>query len=170
MLLQGANSKRLLFLLLCMGFLSAGMAQLKAKPKCPEFYVDILNGTVNGFKPDRTLGEIREAFPCTTSVAEEESNAKCGSGAFYKDRDLTFFIKRQYVEIGPKFKGKLSIALLGAKRGSLFSSLGNPKLKDEHWDAYEMQYGTLVLHYDAASKINLIQFSTKSTEELQLCE
>ena len=29
-----------------MSFLSVAMGQLKAKVKCPDFYVDILNGTV----------------------------------------------------------------------------------------------------------------------------
>ncbi len=153
-----------------MGCLSVSMGQLVAKAKCPDFYVDILDGTVNGMKPNRTLNEIKTLFPCSTSIEEEGSTAKCGSGIFFKNKDIYFYTKRNYIEIGPKFQGKISIPLLGAKRGSLFKSLGNPKIKDDQWDAFEMQYGTLVLHYDATGKVKLIQFSTLSTDELSLCE
>lgn len=166
--------KKLLFLALSMSFLSVAMGQLKAKTKCPDFYVDILNGTVNEMKPNYGFAEIKAKLPCFTS-AEEEGVAisKCGGGVFYKDKDIYFYTKRDYVEIGPKFIGKLSIPLIGSKRGSQFKSLGNPKIKDDLWDAFEMQYGTLILHYDvagAAGKVKMIQFSTEGTESIQLCE
>ena len=99
--------------------------------------------------------------------------AKCGGGIFFKDKDLYFYTKRNYVEVGPKFIGKTSFPLLGTKRGSLFTRLGNPKIKDDLWDAYETQYGTLVLHYDvagAAGKVKFLQFSTLGTDQLNLCE
>lgn len=62
---------------------------------------------------------------------------------------------------------------MGTKRGSLFKTLGNPKIKDDLWDAYDTQYGTLILHYDVkgpAGKVKLIQMSTESTDTIQLCE
>lgn len=165
--------KRLLLLTLSMGILSVSMAQLKAKVKCPEFYVDVLNGTVNDTKPNYTPNEIKEKFPCYTSAVDESNDAKCGGGIFFKDKDIYFYTKRDYIEIGPKFLGKTSIPLLGTKRNSLFTKLGNPKIKDDLWDAYEMQYGTLVLHYDvagAAGKVKFFQFSTLQTDALNLCE
>ena len=165
--------KRVLFVLLSMGFLSGAMGQLRAKSKCPDFYVDVLTGTVNEIKPNYTPNEIKEKFPCFTSAVDESESAKCGGGIFFKDKDIYFYTKRDYIEIGPKFIGKTSMLLLGTKRGSLFKSLGNPKIKDDLWDAYEMQYGTLVLHYDvagAAGKVKFFQFSTLSTDELNLCE
>jgi hypothetical protein len=157
----------LAFILLVAIFQSAN-AQLKAKPGCGPFSVDVLNGTVDNLKPDFVIEQIKEKLPCFTS--EEQTTYKCGSALFYKDKDIYFYVQRQYVEIGPNFKGKLSVPLLGASRGSLFKYLGNPKIKDPNWDAFQMQYGTLVLHYNAAGKVNLIQFSTKGTEELTLCE
>lgn len=151
------------FLVIC-----SGTAQLRAKVVCPEFSVDILNGKVNNLKPDYTAGEIKKVLPCFTS--EDSVTAKCGSGLIYKDKDIAFHLQRAYVEIGEKFKGKLSIPLMGSARNSLFKWLGNPKIKDDSWDAYEMSYGTLVLHYTAAGKVNLVQMSTKATEELTLCQ
>ena len=166
-------TKQTLLVTLFMSFLSVSMAQLKAKAKCPDFYVDILNGTVNDIKPSYTPNEIKEKFPCFTSSEEEGESVKCGGGIYFKDKDIYFYTRRDYIEIGPKFQGKTSFLLLGTKRNSLFKTLGNPKIKDDLWDAYEMQYGTLVLHYDIAGpagKVKFFQFSTLGTDMLNLCE
>lgn len=155
------------------GFVSICMGQLKAKVKCPDFYVDVLNGTVNGIKPNYTPNEIKEKFPCFTSSEDESPGAKCGGGIYFKDKGIDFYTKRDYIQVGPKFIGKTSFPLLGTKRGSLFTTLGNPKIKDDLWDAFETQYGTLVLHYDvagAAGRVKYFQFSTMGTDELSLCE
>jgi hypothetical protein len=165
--------KQLFSVAFLMCILSVGMGQLKAKVKCPDLYVDILNGTVNDIKPFNTQNEIKDKFPCFTSAEDESETAKCGGGVFFKDKDLYFYTKRKYVEVGPKFIGKTSFLLLGTKRGSLFTKLGNPKIKDDLWDAYDMQYGTLVLHYDvagAAGKVKFFQFSTLGSDGLNLCE
>jgi hypothetical protein len=165
--------KRILVLLLSIGLLSTAMGQLKAKVKCPDFYVDVLNGTVNEIKPNNTPNEIKEKFPCFTSADDESPNAKCGGGIYFKDKDIFFYTKRAYIEVGPKFLGTISIPLLGTKRNTQFSKLGNPKIKDDLWDAFDMQYGTLVLHYDvagAAGKVKFFQFSTFNSDQLNLCE
>jgi hypothetical protein len=165
--------KRILFTALTFSLVSGVSAQLKAKSKCPDFYVDILSGTVNGIKPNQTQTEIKDQFPCFTSAVDETAEAKCGGGIYFKDKDISFYTKRNYVEVGPKFVGKTSFPLLGTRRGALFARLGNAKIKDDLWDAYETQYGTLVLHYDvagAAGKVKFFQFSTLGTDQLNLCE
>jgi hypothetical protein len=145
-------------------------AQLKTTPICNSFVVDILDGKVNGVLPDFTNGQIKQSLPCFTSEEPENSSSKCGGGVFYKDKGVYFFTGRDYIEIRENFKGKMTIPLMGASRNSLFKWLGNPKIKDVNWDAFQTQYGTLVLHYNKAGKINLVQFSKKSTETLSLCE
>ena len=144
-------------------------AQLKVKAVCPVFTVDVLSGTVNGLFPKSAIVEIQTEFPCFTSMVEKDSVSKC-AGVFYNDRDINFYTDRRYIEIGEKFKGKITPALMGASRSSLFSTLGYPKLKDTNWDAFQMGYGCLVLYYNAAGKINKIQISNKSTDALKLCE
>ena len=158
------------FILLSLATVTIANAQLKTTPICGTFVVEILDGKVNGVFPDFTIGQIKEKLPCFTSEEPENSTSKCGGGVFYKDKDIYFYTGRDYIEIREKFKGKLSIPLLGATRNSLFKWLGNPKIKDVNWDAFQTQYGTLVLHYNKAGKVNLIQFSKKSTETLSLCE
>lgn len=165
------KSLTLCTLFLCLASLS--MAQLKPKTSCPDLTVDILNGTINGLKSNNGAAEFKTSVPCSTGSVEDGSNAKCGGVIYYKDKDVTFYTERKYFEIGPKFKGKMSLHVLGTPRNSLFKYFGNPKVKDVLWDAYETQYGTLVLHYTvagAAGKVRLIQMSTLGTDELSLCE
>ena len=159
-------------LVLCLSFvlLITVKAQLVAKPKCETFEVDILDGKVNGLKPNARYDDIKAKLPCFTAAEAEGTTAKCGASIFYQDRDIYFYTDRDYIEIKEKFKGKLSIPLLGAPRNGLFKWLGNPKLKDENWDAFQMAYGLLVLHYNKANKVNLIQFTTKGPDTLSLCE
>ena len=162
--------KNIVFLFFVICFSSIAMAQLTTKSKCPTFVVDILNGNVNNVKPSFPIPEIKAKFPCFTSVEDEGTTSKCGSGVFFKDKDIYFYTQRAYIEIGEKFKGQLSIPLIGASRNALFKWLGNPKMKDDTWDAFLMSYGTLVLHYNAAGKVKFLQFSSRNTDELSLCE
>jgi hypothetical protein len=158
------------FVLLALSFLLTNAhAQLTVKAKCDPFVVDVLNGTVNRVKANYTLSEIKDKFPCFTTAEEEGSLSKCGGGVFFKDKDLYFYTQRDYIEIGPNFKGKLSIPLLGASRSSLFKTLGTPQLKDDTWDAFQTQYGVMVLHY-SGGKVRRIQMSTQNTSTLQLCD
>jgi len=145
-------------------------AQLVAKSRCDVITVDILDGKVNGLKPNARFDEIKEKLPCFTATEPEGGTAKCGGSVFYKDKDIYFFTDRDYIEIKEKFQGKFTTPILGAARTSLFKTLGNPKIKDDTWDAYQMAYGTLVLHYNKAGKVNLVQFSTKTTDALSLCD
>lgn len=160
----------LLILTMCLA--NSVKAQLKAKADCNNFLltVDLLDGKVNGMRPNIPFPELKQKLSCSTSIEEEGSAAKCGAGIFYKDRDLYFYTDRDYVEIGEKFKGKLSVQLMGKPRNSLFNLLGNPSLKDANWDAYQMSYGIMVVHFNKAGKINKIQFSTRGTDQLNLCD
>ena len=162
--------KKMILCLACCWLVTSAIAQLKVKASCATLVVDILDGKVNGIRPDITINELKDRLPCFTSAEDESATSKCGGGVFYKDKDIYFYTQRDYIEVGEKFQGKLSIPIMGANRNSLFKLLGNPKLKDSNWDAYQMNYGTLVLHYSAAGKVKLIQFSTRGTDLLSLCE
>ena len=150
--------------------LPAAKSQLKATPVCPTFSIDVLEGVVNEkLDCSSTGGEVQKLFPCFTEVVEETNGNTCG-GVFYKTKDIYFYTERDYIEIREKFAGKLEPAIMGVSRTSLFKLLGNPKMKDATWEAYQTKYGTLVLYFDANSKINKLQITNKSTETLKLCE
>ena len=162
--------KRTVFLLLAVLTAVSLRAQLKRTAICPAIAVDILDGRFNGLRITDNVAQIKSKLPCFTSAEDESGSAKCGGGVFYKDRDIYFYTARDYVEIGPKFKGKLSVPLMGASRTGLFKWLGNPKIKDVKWDAFTTAYGILILYYNSANKVNKIQLSTQSAETIQLCE
>ena len=162
--------KKIFLILAGIFSMNAARPQLKTTPLCPTFVVDILDGQVNELYPNSTLGEIKSKLPCFSGTEEETPGTQCGGGVFYKDKDIYFYTGRDYVEIREKFKGRLTIPLMGAARSSLFKWLGHPKIKDVTWDAFQMAYGTLVLYYNKAGKINKIQFSTKPSEALSLCD
>jgi len=160
------------FLLLAFAGIITGQlaaAQLKPKLACPPFTVDVMDGNVNMIYPKSAIVEIQTTFPCATDIVDENTGPKCG-GVFFKDKDIHFYTDRDYIEIGEGFKGKLTPALMGVSRTTLFKLLGTPKLKDPNWEAFQMGYGTLVLYYNKAGKINKLQMSSKSTEALKLCD
>ncbi len=149
--------------------LQSAQAQLKASSICPPFKVDIMDGNVNELYPKSAIEEIKKIFPCSSEIVEQSTVSRC-AGIFFKDKDIYFYTERNYFEIGPNFKGKINPPLMGASRNSLFKLLGHPKIKDISWDAFQMGYGTLVLYYNKAGKINKLQISSKSTDALKLCE
>lgn len=162
--------KTKLFIFLIMGSGFTASAQLKTTPVCNTFVVDILDGKINGVLPDFTINQIKEKLPCFTDSEPEDATSPCGGGVFYKDKGLYFYTGRGYVEIKENFKGALSIPLMGTNRNDLFKWLGNPKIRDINWDAFQTQYGTLILYYKKTNKVNRILFSKKSTETLSICE
>lgn len=163
--------KKIMISLSAMLICAVASAQLKRSVECPDFNIDILDGTVNGeIIPESTNGQIMLKFPCFTSEEKVGTTAKCGAGVFYKDRDVYFYTDRNYIEIGPAFKGKMSLHLLGAARNSLFNTLGSPQIKDVNWDAFQTKYGLLILYYDKAGKIDKIQFSSENSNTIRLCE
>ena len=151
---------------ICSQFL---FAQLTTTPVCPPFVVDIMGGNVSKMYPKSTTGEIQKAFPCFTDAVEKGTDSAC-AGVFFKDQGLLFFTDRNYIEVNENYKGKMTPALMGTNRTALFSLLGYPKLKDPNWEAFQTEYGTLVLYFDKAGKINKLQISSKSTETLKLCK
>jgi hypothetical protein len=150
-------------------FMPLAQAQLKAGPVCPTFVVDVLEGNVN-HKLDcsSTSGEVQKVFPCFSEVIEP-ANGKCGA-VMYKDKGIFFYPDRNYIEISQSFKGTLEPALMGVNRTLLFKLLGNPKIKDASWEAYQVKFGTLILYFDDKGKINKIQISNLSTDVIKLCE
>jgi hypothetical protein len=144
-------------------------AQLKSSLIC-SLYVDILAGTVNGVEPDYLPAQVKKNLPCFSSEEAEGSGSACGGVIHYGENDVYFYTGRDYIEIRQNFKGKLSIPLMGAARVNTFAALGNPKIRDIHWDAFQTQYGTLILYYDGSGKVNKIQFSSRSSDILTLCD
>lgn len=163
--------KNILPLLLLVLAVKPVTAQLKTStPVCKTFDIDVLEGTVNkDLSTKSTIGEVKTTFPCFTNAVDEDGGKGCG-GVFYKDKDIRFVTERGYIEIGEKYKGKLSLPLFSTNRNALFKWLGYPKMKDAGWDAFQTKYGILILYYNKAGKINKLQMSHYGTENIRLCD
>ena len=144
-------------------------AQLKTAVQCNSIFVDVYKGWINEARPNADPEQIKAKLPCFTLFEKEGNESKCGGGVYFADKDFKYLIQREYIVIGEKFTGKLSIPLLGAKQDDLFTWFGNPKLKDAGWEAYQMQYGTLLIYFNAKKLVNKIIISSKPSEELDLC-
>jgi hypothetical protein len=160
--------KKISFIIICLSLAIVSQAQLKSKTACASFEVDVLDGRVNGYKANAPAAQIKNMWPCFTSA--DADSAKCGEALYYKDKGITFYTTRDYIEIVEGFKGKLSVPLMGAGRGVMFKHLGNPKVKDADWEGYQTSYGCLVLYYNKANKVRKIQMSTQNTSTISLCE
>jgi hypothetical protein len=161
--------KKPILLLACVLAVQIPKAQLKSTPFCPAFTVDVLDGSVNKLYPESPYQEIKNRLPCYTNSIDEPSATGC-AGVFFKDKGIDFYTYRDYIEISMDFKGKLTLPILGADRGSLFKWLGLPKAKDNGWEAYQMQHGIIVVYFDAIGKVNKIQSSSRTPETMRVCE
>jgi len=152
-------------------YCSSASAQLKTTVKCPEIDVNLLKGIVNKtVLPTSDPALINHDIPCATAFNATSSSNKCGAGVFYKSKDIYFYTDRDYVEIGPAFKGRLSLPLMNASRSSLFKYLGAPQIRESNWEAYETSYGILIIYFNKQNRVNKIQFSTKTAKNIQLCD
>ncbi len=159
-----------LLLIVGISLSNTSFGQLKKTPVCPPFQADIVSGSINKLSPKSSMDEIKNSFPCFKLVVDgSDSSAKC-KGVYYNDKGIIFFTERNYIEINEKFDGVMTPKLIGADRKSLFALFGYPKIKDITWDAFQMVYGILILYYDKAGKINKIQISSKTVDNIKLCE
>jgi hypothetical protein len=161
--------KKTFFVMACLATSHFAMAQLQTTPYCPAISVDVLDGSVNKLYPESPYQEIKNKLPCFSQAIDEPSTTGC-AGVFFKDKGIDFYTYRDYIEITEAFKGKMSLPILGAQRNSLFKWLGLPKVKDNSWEAYQMQHGMIVVYFDAGGKVNKMLISSKSPETLRVCE
>lgn len=158
------------FLLLAMLSVSLiTVAQLKTKPDCGVITVDVYKGWINEAKPNADPEQIKAKLPCFTSADKEGNESGCGGGVYYDDKGICFYVQRDYVVITDAFKGKFTVPVLGAKSDDLFVRFGNPKVKDANWEAYQMAFGIMIVYYNMKGVINKVILSTKSTDEIDLC-
>lgn len=162
--------KPIFFSFMAIFLCSTVSAQLKTTVKCPEIEVNLLKGIVNNtILPTSDPALIRHDLACATGLDASTTN-NCGAGVFYKSKDIYFYTDRDYVEIGPAFKGRLSFPLMGAARSGLFKYLGAPQIKESKWEAYETSYGILIVYFNKQNRVNKIQFSTKTAKNIHLCD
>src|SRR6476620_11015657 len=105
--------RKILLALACILPFSALHAQLRVTPVCSTFNVDVVDGSINNMYPESPMGDIKNRMPCFTQAIDEPSATGC-AGVFYKDKGISFYTYREYIEITENFKGTMTLPLMGA--------------------------------------------------------
>lgn len=159
--------KRILCLLLVLAFVQRGMAQT-----CDNLVADLKKGTLNGLKPKASQADVKKHFPCFTGDSEEGGDFNCGGGVFFLNHDFFCYTGNDYIEIRKKFKGKLSVPVLGLSQAAAVQQLGLGKVvrQEEHsgktYVFLKTRYGCLVLTLedDVVLKVGMYAKPAKSVE------
>jgi hypothetical protein len=162
--------KQLLFIA-CLLFTTAVLAQ-----PCKKLFVDLKNGTLNRLKPTDPQEKIKAKLPCSTGETEDGSEYNCGGGVFYIKHDFYCYTGKDYIEFRKKFKGKLSISLLGitkAKALLLLKKLfGKPVRTETEGDTellfFNTVYGSLRINIQGG-KVVLVAIHSQSAVDAYLC-
>lgn len=151
-------------------FLSpAHQEYIKTKP----YYVDIINGTIDGLKPTATNEEIVAKFPDYTSIDETESVYNDGGGVFYINKGMFFYTYKDIIDIREDFIGNVSLNLMSKGTNEIPTLLkkdpikiegnsyteyfGNSEPRTTHVVAqtFEMNYGKIMIESTPSKVIRL---------------
>ncbi len=142
---------------------------------CDNIVVNLKKGTINKLKPIATQEEVKAALPCSTGDTEEGGEFNCGGGVFFLDNDFFFYTDTDYVEIRKKFKGKLSIPVLGLTKAAATAKLKMGKAiriekqADGREDIFfKTTYGCLRLEL-AKGKVVTVAIHASKAKDIELC-
>ncbi len=104
-----------------------------------DLFVDFKNGTLNGARPDFTEEQFQLLFP---KFVDELVWSDIPS---LHGIEINYF--SNYFIIEKEFGIDTSIKLFGKSRKRTLSRLGDPAKSGEMYDAFQMEYGTLIVFY-----------------------
>ena len=73
-------------------------AQLRSTPHCPQFNIDILEGSVSKMYPQSPFGDIVNRLPCYTEAVDELTSSLFIS-VYFKDKFIFFHTYLYYIYI-----------------------------------------------------------------------
>ena len=85
--------------------------------------VNLKRGTVNKLKLTASQDEVKAALPFSSGDTGEGSDFNCGGGVFFLTNSFFFYTGKDHVEFREKFKGKLSVAVLGVAKSVAIAKL-----------------------------------------------
>jgi hypothetical protein len=141
---------------------------------CDKLIADLKKGTLNGLKPTATQAMVTKKLPCSTGSTEDGSEFNCGGGLFFLKHDFFFYSGRDYIEFRAKFKGKLSIPVLGKLKDDAVKLLKMGKAvrtEQDEEDTYlffKTRYGCVVLKI-TDDKVKAVAMHAKPAADVELC-
>lgn len=142
---------------------------------CDNIMVNLKQGTINKLKLTASQDEVKAALPCSTGDTEEGSDFNCGGGVFFLNNSFFFYTGKDYVEFRQKFKGKLSVAVLGVTKLAAIAKLklGKPIRTEKQEDGredlfFKTTYGCIRLEL-AKGKVVTVAMHAVKAKEVELC-
>jgi hypothetical protein len=144
------------------------------KTECDSLFFDLAEGKINGVSPSLSQNDLREWFPCYTSVIADGSPQDCGGGVLYRNHDFYYYTYFDYVEVRSKFKGKMTNDLLGKSREEVRILFGEPfdvKNKEgfSDTDLFPKEYGCLRVKY-SSNKVIAVAAHYNDCDVVSLCD
>jgi len=142
--------------------------------ECQELIYDVQLGEINGVKPQLSQNDIKEWFPCYSSVVPDGSTHSCGGAVFYENLGFTYYTYWDFVEVTRHFKGEVKGKLWDKNRKEMQQLLGSPvdtKYKEEHpyIDFYPTDYGCIRIEY-SNNRVVKIASHYNECDQIELCD
>jgi hypothetical protein len=135
--------------------------------KTQPYYVDVMNGTIDGLKPTATHAEIVAKFPDYTSIDEKETDYNNGGGVFFLNKGMFFYTYRDIIDIREDFIGNVSHNLMSKGTNQIPAILKKIPITSEEnsysqyndnfrttrvvKQTFEMDYGKLIIESTPSS-------------------
>lgn len=88
------------------------------RSNCAPLTLDLAVGTVSGLAPTATPAEVERLLPCFST--------RSADGLVFSDYDLSFHTSRQFIEVGPRFRGSITPVIAWHDAASLTRAFGRP--------------------------------------------
>ncbi|WP_045466431.1 hypothetical protein [Sporocytophaga myxococcoides] len=142
--------------------------------ECKQLAYDIHLGEINGVKPDLSQNDIKEWFPCYTSVVADGSDHSCGGAIIYNGLGFTYYTYWDFVEVNKTFKGEVAGKIFEKTRKEIREELGSPvdtKYKEERpeIDFYPSTYGCIRIEYSNNRPFKVASHFN-DCDQIELCD
>ena len=166
-------TSRLLTILLVLSFGAQLQAQEEYfyifRPKkvqpCGEVMIDLVQGTINGQKPDADYASVRKALPGCTEIIDTMERRNDAEEFDANSVGFRFFFGANTVEVWKGVKAKMSNKIWGKKPKVLNALFGEAEVKGDFHRIYKTEYGSLYADLDKRGKILLISMHITSVDD-----
>jgi hypothetical protein len=159
-----------IFLWCCLAAGTGAFAQ-----DCDELVANLAKGTLNGLKPGAAMEAVKEKLPCFTGDSEEGGAFNCGGGVFYLNHDFFYYTGNDYIELRSKFKGKVSVQVLGLTKAAAIKKMKvfgrvvrTQKNGNQSFLFFKTSYGCICLTLEDGSVKKLGMYN-KPAAKVELC-
>jgi len=114
---------------------------------CNNLTFDLDTGMLNNVPPTVSQEEVKSVFPCSTGSSPDGESYNYGGGVFFGNHSFFFYTGKDFIEVRDKFRGVVSIPLLGTDQSTIQQELGQPQRELENIWLFGRSYGCLRVEF-----------------------